>query len=209
MSFILKPFSAEELAAEVLEAPGRAGPALRDPPHAFEPEEPIMSIRLPRSRQRLLLVLGLLLAGCGVASLPAPSVAAAATADDAAIRAGLDTLNAAMARRDVPAVMALFDDTDDILLVGSDTGEVFRGRAAVAGFIQALCGLPFVFSFDLPDVIIRHGGRSAWVFADGAMVHTRDNSQATRVPYRFSLAMVKRGHEWRWQLFHGAIPRGE
>lgn len=168
-----------------------------------------MSIRKCRFRNALVVGAGLLLAGCVAAFLPAPGAAAAATADDAAIRASLDSLNAVMARRDVPAVMALFDDDDDILLVGSDTGEIFHGRKAVAGFIKALCGLPFVFSFDMPDVTVRRTGRSAWVFVDGAMVHTRDNGKVTRAPYRFSIAMVKRGREWRWQVFHGSVPGAE
>lgn len=168
-----------------------------------------MLIRPSRFGNTLVLWLGLLLSGCVVSLLPNPGLASAATEDDTAIRASLDTLNAVMARRDVPAMMALFDDGDDILLVGSDTGEVFHGRTAVAGFIQALCGLPFVFSFETPNVTIRQTGRSAWVFVDGSMVHTRDSGQVTRSPYRFSVAMVKRGHLWRWQLFHGSVPRGE
>jgi ketosteroid isomerase-like protein len=168
-----------------------------------------MLIRRCRFRNALVVGAGLLLVVCAGSLLPTPGSALAATADDVAIRAGLDTLNAAMARRDVPAVMALFDDNDDILLVGSDTGEVFHGRSAVAGFIKALCGLPFVFSFEMPDVTTRRTGRSAWVFVDGAMVHSRDNGKVTRSPYRFSVAMVQRGRAWRWQVFHGSVPGAE
>jgi ketosteroid isomerase-like protein len=172
-------------------------------------DEHIMRIRTSRIGNAILLWLGLLLAGGAISVLSNPDSAFAAVKDDAAIRATLSTLNEVMARRDAPALMALFDDDDDILLVGSDTGEVYHGRIAVAGFIKALCGLPFVFSFETPDVTIRQEGRSAWVFVNGTMVHTRDNGQVTRRPYRFSVAMVKRGQAWRWQLFHGSVPGGE
>jgi len=44
----------------------------------------------------------------------------------------------------------LFDDSDDVVLVGSDVGEIFKGRAAVAGFLQKLYGLPFIFPSACP-----------------------------------------------------------
>jgi len=57
--------------------------------------------------------------------------------------------------------MELFDDSDDILFVGSDKGEVFQGRKATADFMQALFNLPFVFSFDLKNTTVRQDGSVA------------------------------------------------
>jgi ketosteroid isomerase-like protein len=129
------------------------------------------------------------------------------------VRATLSALNAACAARDLGAFMALFDDSDEILFVGSDKGELFRGREATRAFMQTLYGLPFVFSFDLGEVVIRQDGGHAWIFVDGKMVRTADRGAAVgkvgESPYRFSITMVKRDDRWRWQLFHGSVPGTE
>jgi uncharacterized protein (TIGR02246 family) len=130
--------------------------------------------------------------------------------DREAILATVSALNAACAARDLAAFVALFDNNGDILFVGSDKGEVFRGREAAKGFMQGLYGLPFVFSFDLETVVMHQDGDQAWVFVDGNMVRTGDRGDAVgkvgRSPYRFSIAMVRRGGSWRWQMFHGSVP---
>ena len=109
--------------------------------------------------------------------------------------------------------MALFEDSDDILFVGSDAKEVFRGRAATSEFMKQLFGLPFTFSFDLANVTIEQNGNAAWAFVDGNMIHTRDKGstagKVTRMPYRFSIAMANNEGRWRWQLFHGSVPGAE
>jgi ketosteroid isomerase-like protein len=148
--------------------------------------------------------------GCLLFTPPLASTAAAVTpTDTAGIRATLDSLNSACARRDSTALTALFDDDDRILLVGSSAGEVFHGRDGVARFRRFLFSLPFVFSFDLAQVTIRSEGRFGWAYVDGDMIHTRADGRTTRRPYRFSLAMVKRAHVWKWQIFHGSVPGSE
>ena len=133
--------------------------------------------------------------------------------DRDSILATLSTLNAACAARDPNAFIELFEDSDDILFVGSDKGEVFRGRETTRGFMQGLYGLPFVFSFDLADVVLHHDGDQAWVFVDGNMVRTGDRGNEVgkvgRSPYRFSVVMVRRDGGWRWQVFHGSVPGAE
>lgn len=128
---------------------------------------------------------------------------------DDAVAATLNALNSSLAGRDLPAFMALFEDSDDIVLIGSDVGEVFKGRAAVAGFLKQLFALPFLFSFDMPEMTIRRDANMAWVFVDGAMVHAGADGATRRMPYRFAIVMVKRGSAWRWQLFNGAVPGAE
>jgi uncharacterized protein (TIGR02246 family) len=129
------------------------------------------------------------------------------------IRATLVRLNAACAARDLAAFMALFEDGDDILFVGSDAGEVFRGREAVSRFMEKLFGLPFVFSFDLQDVTLRQDGDFAWAFVGGSMIRSGDQGSSAgkvaRSPYRFSISMARREGQWRWQLFHGSVPGSE
>jgi uncharacterized protein (TIGR02246 family) len=133
--------------------------------------------------------------------------------DADAIRGTLVALNAACAARDLPAFMALFDDDDAVVFVGSAENEVFRGKAAAGHFMQVLFELPFTFSFDLKDTTIRQTGDTAWVFVDGHMIRTGDRGgtagKVVRDRYRFSIAMVRKDGRWRWQLFHGSVPGRE
>jgi ketosteroid isomerase-like protein len=133
---------------------------------------------------------------------------AAANSDEAVLQT-LKAMNDVLARRDLAGFMALYEDNDDIALVGSDAGEVFRGRAEVSGFLKMLYGAPFTFSFDMPEVTVRRKGRHAWVFAEGAMVHTRVDGSQTRRPYRIALVMKRHDDAWRWQLFSGSVPAAE
>lgn len=136
---------------------------------------------------------------------PEPSDAA----DEAAIMATVGALNSAMTERDLEAAMAVFEDSDAILLVGSDVGEVFKGRAAVRGFLGDLMQLPFTFSFETPEPTVGVIGDTAWMFVDGAMVHTPAEGDSRHVPYRFSLCLVRSADSWLWQLFHGSAPGAE
>lgn len=149
-------------------------------------------------------------AGCAAAGAvrPAgPPVAAGGLAVDPGIESAVRAMNEVCARRDLAGFMALFEDSDDIALVGSDDGEVFRGRSAVAGFVQRLFKLPFSFSFELPSPLVRQRGDTAWVFVDGAMVHAFADGRTRQVPYRITAVLVRLEGGWRWQLFSGSSPR--
>lgn len=148
--------------------------------------------------------------GCAVA----PKTEEAGMANDQVeIRATLDALNDACAKRDIHAFMGLFEENDQILLVGSDTGEVYHGRKEISGFMEMLFNLPFVFSFDLKNLTLRQDRNSAWLFTDGNMIHTGDKGESAGTvaakPYRFSVTLVKRDEVWKWQLFHGSVPGAE
>jgi uncharacterized protein (TIGR02246 family) len=125
------------------------------------------------------------------------------------IRKSLEKMNEMLATKDLQQVMSVYDASDDIVVVGSDSGEVYVGREQVQKFMKMIISMPFVFSFELEPAVIRHDGNYAWVFTDGTMIHTRPNGKITRVPYRITAVMVKRESEWKWKMFSGSIPRGE
>jgi uncharacterized protein (TIGR02246 family) len=167
-----------------------------------------------RLKALALVMMGMLVLSVAGCATPGPGATGpSASQDRDGIRATLAALNSSCAARDLDAFMALFDDGDDILMVGSDTGEVFRGREAVREFMNRLFGLPFVFSFDLKEVVTRQDRDFAWVFVDGNMVHSVDRGAAagkvSQKPYRFSIAMVRKEGRWRWQLFNGSVPGAE
>lgn len=159
----------------------------------------------------LVLLLGLSQAGCAGARAERGAAVAASSpaAADPGIETALRAMNDVCARRDLAGFMALFEDSDDIALVGSDAGEVFEGREAVAGFMRKLFALPFTFSFEMPKPLIHQRGDLAWVFVDGAMVHTTVDGRSRKMPYRITAVLVRRASGWRWQLFSGSSPRPE
>ena len=127
--------------------------------------------------------------------------------DSQDVRKTLEALNAATLHRDVAATMALFDDSDDIMLVGSDVGEVFKGRQVLSSHLKEIYALPFVLSFDMPSVTVHVEGQTAWIFGEGAEVINEGEGKITRTPYRFTICLVKRGENWKWQVFSGSVPR--
>lgn len=111
---------------------------------------------------------------------------------------------------DLQGVLARFDDDPDILLVGSDAGEVFKGRAAMEAWLGKLYGSSG-FSWRMDRIEIGGHADTAWAFVEGHAVVTKKETGAIRftAPYRFSAVFVKRAQAWKWRLFHGSAPGKE
>ncbi len=135
------------------------------------------------------------------------SPTASSPTDSQDIRKTLEALNAATTHHDVAASMALFDDSDDIMLVGSDAGEVFKGRQVLSAHLKEIYALPFTLSFEMPAVTVKVEGQTAWIFAEGSEVINEGEGKISRTPYRITLCLVKRGANWKWQIFSGSVPR--
>jgi ketosteroid isomerase-like protein len=125
------------------------------------------------------------------------------------IRKGLLRMNEMLATKDLQSVMSIYDDSDDIMVVGSDSGEVFIGKERVRVFMKMIVSMPFIFSFEIDKPVINQHQDIAWVFCDSKMVHTRTNGKVSKIPYRITAVLVKKGNEWKWKMFSGSIPRSE
>jgi ketosteroid isomerase-like protein len=128
----------------------------------------------------------------------------------AEVRRAIDQFSETAGRADLAGLLALFDANADIMVVGSDKGEVFKGRAAIEGWVAALFKSN-AFSWQMDRVDISHNGDTAWAFVDGRMNVSNKTTGQLRLssPYRFSAVLVKRGDRWVWRLFHGSAPKGE
>lgn len=104
--------------------------------------------------------------------------------------------------------MSLFDNSDNIMLVGSDKGEIFKGKDQIRGWLTRLVEHAS-FSWDMDRIDIDANGKTAWVFVEGAMIVKWDTGQTRRTPYRFTGILVKKNNSWKWRLFDGSIPAGE
>lgn len=166
----------------------------------------LQSVRPSTAIRAGLLPAALLLLGCAAPKpLPRPSAATV----EAEVRRALAQFDAAAAAGDVKGCLALFEERADILLVGSDKGEVFKGPAAMEGWLAALLR-GNRFSWEMDRVDISHNGDTAWAFVEGRMV-VKDPAGRLRfkAPYRFSAVLVRRGDGWAWRLFHGSAPGKE
>jgi ketosteroid isomerase-like protein len=123
------------------------------------------------------------------------------------ITASLEIWNNSANNRDVGHFMDLFDNNEAIMVVGSDSGEVFKGREQIEGWMKMLFAHRS-FSWDMNRVDIDHNGNTAWVFMDGSMIVTNDNGETARFPYRFTGILVKVKSTWKWRLFNGSVPGG-
>ena len=152
-----------------------------------------------------------LIAACPLVARGTPEVVPPQSAEgvETEVRRALAQFDAAAAAGDVKGCLALFEDRADILLVGSDKGEVYKGPAAMEGWLTALLRNNR-FSWEMDRVDISHHGDTAWAFVEGRMV-VKDPTGKLRfkAPYRFSAVLVRRGDGWAWRLFHGSAPGKE
>lgn len=130
-----------------------------------------------------------------------------ATTDTDGVLAALDRLRDRLWSRD-PAVVAVFTDDPDVLLVGSDDGEVARGRDEIGALMEDLFALPVRLRWDWKTRDVGFAGDIAWVFADCDVVIAGSGGE-TRKPYRIT-GVLQRAADgcWRWRQFHGSQPAG-
>ena len=124
------------------------------------------------------------------------------------ITQALKDWNTATGSANSELTMAQFDNTENIMVIGSDSGEIYKGKEQIRGWMNALyknnC-----FSWEMNRVDIDYSGKTAWVFVDGTMVVSRKSGKIRRTPYRFTGILVKKGNAWKWRLFDGSVPASE
>lgn len=159
---------------------------------------------------RCLFVLALSLLGLVGCRGPEPGRSGLSEAVRLQVRQELDVFSQLSGQSDLQGVLARFDDEADILLVGSDAREVFKGRAAMEAWLGKLYTYSG-FSWKPDRVEISGHGDTAWAFVEGKAVVTNRQTGALRfsAPYRYSAVLVRRGNAWKWRLFHGSAPGKE
>jgi ketosteroid isomerase-like protein len=138
-------------------------------------------------------------------SLPAQEVSEKARNE---ITETLKTWNTAAKNAKIDEIMSLFDNSEDIMVVGSDSGEIFKGKVKIQGWLSQLFKHNS-FSWEMNRIDIDCNDSTAWVFVDGFMVVTNDKGKTRKSPYRFTGIVVKKDKTWKWRLFNGSMPRGE
>jgi ketosteroid isomerase-like protein len=104
-----------------------------------------------------------------------------------------------------PQVLDEFAPGDDVLLIGSDAGEVARGRRELQAFFTRIFARENTFSWEWDHLDVSHSGNIAWFFAEGRAVLTTAQKQR-KAPYRISGILERPGARWLWRQYHGSEP---
>ena len=116
----------------------------------------------------------------------------------------LDRLSALMQARD-PAIIELFGEDDTTMLIGSEPGELARGRTAIASLFAAIFDSPNAIHWDW-DVIDATGRDNvSWFYAEGSVVLVGAKETVWRA-YRLSGVLTRHDGGWRFAQFHGSEP---
>ena len=122
------------------------------------------------------------------------------------ITKSLEIWNNAAKTANLEQALALFDNSTDIMLVGSANGEVAKGKDQAKEWLSQIFGFAG-FSWEMNRIDIDSNGKTAWVFMDGKMIVKFHKGGTKITPYRFTGILVKKKGEWKWRLFDGSVPQ--
>lgn len=109
-----------------------------------------------------------------------------------------------VSRKD-PLVMSEFAPDAEVLLVGSENGEVVEGPGALRDFFTRVFRAPANVGWEWRKVRISSCQDVAWLFAEGEVVIVAD-AKPQRRPYRLTGVLQRQGKKWLWRHFHGSEP---
>jgi ketosteroid isomerase-like protein len=124
------------------------------------------------------------------------------------ITKALEEWNNAAKTANLDQFMTLFDNSENIMLVGSANGEISKGKDEIKAWLGQLYGFAG-FSWEMNRIDIDSNGKTAWVFVDGKMIVDFKKGGQKVTPYRFTGIMVKKKGVWKWRIFDGSVPQQE
>ena len=105
-------------------------------------------------------------------------------------------------------VLAEFVPGDEVLLVGSESGEIAKGRQELEAFFTRVFARQATFSWEWDRIDVSHAGDLAWFFAEGQVILSNTSGQR-KSPYRISGVLERHGEHWLWSQYHGSEPVSE
>lgn len=120
----------------------------------------------------------------------------------------LQRFNTAAQNSNTDQVMALFDKTSNIMFIGGDSAEIWKGEDQIRGHLNSIFPQESV-SLQMDRVDIDYHENTAWVFVDGYIAIVSNKGEKFKAPYRFTAILVKRDGDWKFRLFNGSNPGGK
>ena len=104
-----------------------------------------------------------------------------------------------------PRVLEEFAQESDVLLTGSEAGEVVSGRQEIEAFFHRIFARAAAYSWEWDRIESSQAGDVAWFLTDGRVILSTEDDQRGS-PYRISGVLVRYGDRWRWTQYHGSEP---
>jgi ketosteroid isomerase-like protein len=120
------------------------------------------------------------------------------------VKGVLERFNHLVATRNLK-VLAEFAPGDDVLLIGSDEGEIAKGPQEIGAFFRRIFAHSSTFSWEWSRIDVSRVGDIAWLFADGWVIVTSPEGQV-KTPYRITGVLELNGERWLWRQYHGSEP---
>ena len=123
--------------------------------------------------------------------------------DRKAVLATLEEYADAYCAKDADRLMALFDESDDVSLIGTGADELCSGHSAVKevflrNFSEATATR---FEWDWQHVTVSNG---CAVAAITLTIHLDTDQGSAKVPVRWTVSMIRREDKWRWLHRHAS-----
>lgn len=109
-------------------------------------------------------------------------------------------------KKESDSILGMFDESDEILLVGSDSSEVRHGKKEIGKLIKEVMAKPYLIHWDFSGSSIYTTENVAWAFSNKTIVLEDDKGGKITSPYRLTSVWVKRGSKWKLKLFNGSVP---
>jgi hypothetical protein len=120
------------------------------------------------------------------------------------VRQALERFNELVATKNLQ-VLGEFTPGDEVLLIGSEAGEVASGRHAPEAFFKRVFAREAAFSWEWDRIDVSHAGNLAWFFPEGKVLLSSAKVQR-RMPYRITGVLERHGERWLWRQYHGSEP---
>ena len=104
-----------------------------------------------------------------------------------------------------PQVLEEFATADEVLLIGSDLGEIATGSQELASFFRRIFARDATFSWEWARINVSYTDNLAWFFAEGRVVLSAAKEQR-KSPYRITGVLERQGERWLWRQYHGSEP---
>ena len=120
------------------------------------------------------------------------------------IREVLERFNTLVSEKN-PQVLGEFGSGDDVLLIGSEAGEIAKGRQELESFFTRIFARDTTFSWEWDRIDVSCAGNLTWFFAEGHVVLSTATEQR-KTPYRITGVLERQGERWLWRQYHGSEP---
>jgi ketosteroid isomerase-like protein len=108
--------------------------------------------------------------------------------------------------KDADSILTMFDNSDDIMLVGSDSSEVKHGLKEISDLVKGATNKPYTINWDFTNAEIFATSQVAWAFNNNYLTLLNSDGSQIRVPYRLTSVWVKKGKNWKLKFFNGSVP---